>query len=143
MSEEKFFYDEFFVSDDDPGLEEEIEIRNRKLTVTIKRALTLEDISEARSSSIKTRMNKKTGQPELVEVNESEFIIKILPKLVLAWPFKHRDGRPVEISEKNLKNLKFDVAEAFAPLVKKVLEGREEVKNFFDPKSKDHLQVVP
>jgi hypothetical protein len=131
---EQFFYDEFFLDDEDEGIPEEITINGKKITLHFKRNMTLEDSAAAQSKSIKTKVGRD-GKVEIAEVNEEEFIIQILSRMIKSWPFTYRNNKPVPITPATIRKMYAEGGEQLAQVVQKYLKVRQENSDFFESSS--------
>jgi hypothetical protein len=121
---EIFNFDDFFVSPDDLGSEATLTINGRDVPIRLKRNLTLQDIEECKATAIQTRINAQ-GQPELVSVDEREFGMQILLRVLKSWPFTYSDGSSVPINRQTIESMMVTGAEALMQLVLTIIQGRD------------------
>jgi len=134
-SEELFLYDDFFSPVDDPGIEIHAMIRGRKVPLRIKRGLSLIDAANARERASTRVLNRQTGMPEVVAMDESRMNILLLQSSIISWPFKYRDGSLVPITEQTIGEMLGDAAAAVLEHVQRLMEGRQEALVPFDKPS--------
>jgi hypothetical protein len=121
---EIYNFDDFFVSPDDLGAEATLTINGRDVPIMLKRNLTLQDIEECKAAAIQTRINAQ-GQPELVSVDENEFSMQVLLRVLKSWPFTYSDGSPVPINRASIENMMATGASALMQLVLTIIQGRD------------------
>lgn len=117
--QETFYVDEFFATDEDPGVTVPVKIKGRIVPITFKSGLTIEDKAKAQSKAIKRRV---TGDGRLVvdEVNESEAAIYMLATAIKKWPFEDRNtGAPLPITVENIRKM-LGGADEMAEIIQKI-----------------------
>jgi hypothetical protein len=122
-----FFYDDFFVSQDerDPGKEVTVKIRGRDVPIRIKRGLSLEDREAAKNQAITKRITPD-GKPEIVKLDEGIFAIELLVRNIIYWPFKFRSGRLVPITRETIKAMLADGVDALTKAVMTAMQEQAE-----------------
>ena len=73
MSDNLFFFDDFFVADNDPGLEVKVSSQGREVPICLKKRLTLEDIEAAREKGVDKTIDLKTGAVKVNKIDEGAF----------------------------------------------------------------------
>lgn len=121
---ELFQFEDFFVAADDPGADAEIEINGRTVPLKLKRSLTLQDLEESKTAAVQTKINAQ-GVPELVSVDENEFTLQVLQRMIKSWPFTFSDGSPVPVDRKNLEAMMASGAAALQQLVLTMVNARD------------------
>lgn len=120
-----FLYDDFFSPKDDPGIEIRPVVRGREVPIRVKRGLSLVAAAEARHRASTHVLNRQTGMPEVVAVDETRMNILLLQASLVSWPFRYRDGSPVPINEETIGELLGDVASAVLSEIQAMMEGRQ------------------
>jgi hypothetical protein len=133
-----FFYDEFFSSDDDPGVPVDVVSHGKTVTIHLKRTVSLEDTQRAFNKAATFKLNKQTGQKQLQSYDEQAAIIETLAASIRSWPFKYRDGKAVPITANTVKRLDATVILQLKDALDKMYAGRQEdlhpfVNNSGDP----------
>src|SRR5690242_11314503 len=141
---EQFLFDDFFVTEDDPGHEVDVTMKDvhgnqRVVPIYIKRGLSLSDRDAAKAKSVQTRVNSKTGQLELVGVDESVFMVELVFRTIKSWPFEREDKNgkivPVEVTRENIKLMLAGSVDELAQRVLGLMRTQEESLDFFENKS--------
>ncbi|GCE45184.1 hypothetical protein EI42_03158 [Thermosporothrix hazakensis] len=127
---ETFYYDDFFVPEDDPGEKVYIEMDGRQVPFWIKRKLSMGDREAAKRASVKKRF-KSNGQVEISDIDEGEFALELVVRCVKKWPFKYRDGRPVPINRNTVREMVGDAADALSLLILDRLKKKDDAKKAF------------
>lgn len=137
MSNE-YLYDDFFISEDDPGVEMQVPINGRVVPITFRRGLTVEETEKVRAAAIKKRL-RPDGQMELVDVNETAYQLHVVALAVKSWPFVKRaeDGvvTPVPVTLETVKRLGGDALNALFNAYQLVLARQQEALAPFEPPS--------
>ena len=100
MSDEQFFFDEFFAADE--PIEIVVTVRGREVPLKVRPSLTLEERVRAEGSAIKRKVNHKTGKVEIERVDEGVAAINLALAYLVEWPFVNRDGSPVPINAETI-----------------------------------------
>jgi hypothetical protein len=119
VQDETFFVDEFFATDEDPGVTVGVKIKGRLVPITFKSGLTVEDKAKAQAKAIKRRV---TGDGRLVvdEINESEAAIYMLAVSIKDWPFTERaTGKKLPITVENIRKM-LGGADEMAEVIQKI-----------------------
>lgn len=100
MSDEQFFFDEFFAADE--PIEIVVAVRGQEVPLKVRPSLTLEERVKAESSAIKRKIDPKTGKITIDRVDEGRAAIELALAYLVSWPFVTRDGSPVPITRENI-----------------------------------------
>lgn len=111
--QEEFLADDFFVDEEDAGVELIVNLAGRHVPLMVKRGLSFADISYAKQQATKMRF-KPDGTPEVYAFDEAVMNVEILFRALKSWPFK-RNGKPLPLTRENIKALR---AENIEPIVK-------------------------
>jgi hypothetical protein len=135
MSEEMFFFDDFFVSEEDQGAPVEVEMKDkdgkpRTVKIHLKRGISLRDREAAKKKAIRTRFTPD-GRMELVDVDDEIFTVELLVRLIKEWPFKYGNGQPVKISRENITLMLANGADELKKLVLGIVEKEKEAHGPF------------
>jgi hypothetical protein len=124
MTTEHFYFDDFFIADDD-GVVHELRIKGRLVPIKFKRSFTLDDIQAAQSASIKTKLNPATKSMDLVDVDHAKFLRELVPRAIVSWPFTTREGKKVPINKTTCGQLILDAGAAILSIVERMTEEVE------------------
>lgn len=133
-----FEFDNFFITNDDPGVEEVITMRgvdgaSYEVPIRVKRGLTLGDAAECRAKAVTTHFDAK-GNQVVDGFDESTFTIEVLVRVIKSWPFtKH--GQPVPVTREHLRQMLAVSTEGFQPLVERFAANKKEAQAPFESKS--------
>lgn len=127
---EQFLFDDFFVPEDDAGVEETVTIRGREIPIRIKKGLSLKDREEAKSKAVKTHLDPK-GALQFDGFDEGAFNIELLARCIKSWPFTYGEGHPkagqqVPVSREMVAQLRADGADAFQELITRLVQDKKE-----------------
>jgi hypothetical protein len=125
MSDEMFLFDDFFVPNDDPGVQVDVAINGRVVPIMVKRGLSLGDREAAKSVATKTRLDPTKGTLTAESFDEGAFVVELLFRCIKSWPFV-RDGKTVPVTRENILALKSSAADAFALLVQNLVQDKME-----------------
>ena len=90
MSDQEVFYaDEFFLDEDDPGIEVKVQMRGRLVPICIKRGLTLDDQMAAEAAAIKKSVGLD-GKVVFQGLDEGALVREMLFRYIRSWPFTDR-----------------------------------------------------
>jgi hypothetical protein len=104
MSDQQFFFDEFFGEDD--GVEILLPVRGKKVPIRIRRGLPLQEKLAAQSAAIKRKINPVTGKIEVDRIEEGAAARELAFRMLLDWPFTYREtGEKVPITRENVDKL--------------------------------------
>lgn len=125
MSEETFAFDDFFVDNSDGGVEETVEMMDkngnvRKVTLTIKRGVSLGDYSAAQSRATKTHISPK-GELVVDGMDQAELAVELLARVIQSWPFTRPDGSRVPVTRDYIRAMYVTSATGLQPLVQKLV----------------------
>lgn len=126
MSEQQFFFDDFFLDENDPGVEVKIEMGGREVPIFIKRKFTLEDIEAARDRSIVKHMDFKSGQMVVDKFDDNAFTMELMLRGIVSWPFVTREGKKVPVSHKTIKAMDSNLFDQLSRLIASVIEQKQE-----------------
>lgn len=126
QQQQQFFFDDFFVSADDPGVELPVSIGGQVVPIFIKRRFSLEDVEVARDKAIKKHINFKTGDVVIDDIDDNAFILHMMLRGIVSWPFKYRDGKAVPITEKTVRSLDADAYQQISVAITKAIKQKEE-----------------
>ena len=134
--QESFYVDEFFATEEDPGIEVPIKIKGRMVPITFKSGLTVEDKARAQQMAIKREI--VDNKVVLKELNESEAAIYMLAVAIKSWPFKDRKtGAQFPVTPENIRKL-MGGADEMAEIIKKIdEEGTAALLPFVAPSTED------
>jgi hypothetical protein len=132
MPTDKFFFDDFFVADDDPGVEYLVMMGGKEVPLRIKKALTLDDIEACKEKAIKKDWNFRSGEMIVRGVDERTFVLEVLLRAIISWPFEYRDGRKVPITREVLQSMMADSYDALARIVTGLISQRREQTDPFE-----------
>ena len=99
---EPYYFDEFFVSDSDPGVTYQVPIKGRLVPIVCKRGMSLRDKEEAQSAAIQRHIDTETGRLVIDGIDDIKMDIEILSRTIKSWPFVYRDGSPVPITPETI-----------------------------------------
>jgi hypothetical protein len=120
-----FYFDDFVVGEDDPGVEVDVEIRGKVLPIRFHRGLTIEDREAAKNAGV-TRRILPTGTIELLSVREDIIQLETVARAIKSWPFKDRQGKMVPITKQNVKALGAEALDVLFFAYQKVSTGRQQ-----------------
>jgi hypothetical protein len=123
---ERFFFDDFFISDASEGESVLVPMQGRSVPITLKKNLTLADLEESREKGLDKTLDLKTGQYTIHGFDEKAYTYALLARAIKSWPFVNRDGSSVPITEDNIKHLVADGGGALEQLVQKFVQQKEE-----------------
>lgn len=137
MSEELFYVDDFFATDDDPGVTVAVNIRGRQVPITFKRGLTIEDKAKAQQMAIKRRITPD-GKVIVEGLDETEAVVYMLAVSIKEWPFTDRaTGEKFPITPENIKKLLGGADEMADVIAKLDAEGAEALVPFVARSTED------
>lgn len=136
MSADLVLFEDFFVDDNDPGVEKDVVLTARDgskhtIQVRIRRALSLGDREAAKSAATKTHV-APDGSLVVDGFDNGIFMVEVLTRCVIRWPFERavRDESgavlshsPVAVTRDNVRKLKHENGDAFAELVNGIVQG--------------------
>lgn len=125
MTDEMFLFDDFFVPNDDPGVQVDVAINGRSVPIMVKRGLSLGDREAAKAIATKTRLDLTKGQLVVESFDDGAFTLELLFRCIKSWPFV-RDGKQVPVTRENILALKSSAADAFALLVQNLVQDKSE-----------------
>lgn len=133
---ETFYFDDFFASDEDPGVTVPVKIRGRMVPITFKRGLTIEDKAKAQAAAVKMTISAD-GKPVFGGIDNAAAVTQMLAVSIKSWPFTNRDGSPVPVTIENIKKL-LGGADEMADVIAKIdAEGAEALVPFVAPSDED------
>lgn len=124
-AQQPFLFDDFFVDEADEGVVHEVLIRGRKVPITCKRDITLEDKEAAEQAAVKRHLDP-TGRVVVDGIDGGVLAVEILVRCVKKWPFTFKDGRPVPITRENIRRMVASAAEALATSIVGTLEAKQQ-----------------
>lgn len=128
-----FLFDDFFVPNDDPGVEDVVTINGRDVPMHFKRALTLRDREEAKAKAVTTSVGKD-GSLAVTGVDEGVFTVEVLFRAIKSWPFTFKDGSPVPVTRENIQAMMATSADALqAKVLSLTAPKREALDPFVQP----------
>lgn len=132
MSDQQFFYDDFFASDTDPGVTVYVKMRGREVPIVLRRGLTLADKNACQTMALKKHMGPN-GQVVYDGIDESVMVEEMIVRSILSWPFQMRDGTPVPVTRESVRRM-LGGTDQLAELIKKLdEEGTEALVPFAQP----------
>lgn len=108
--QQAFLYDDFFVSEEDPGIEVVLTVRGRDIPLRVASGISLGDQQEVQAMGVKKHFDFKTKQVVVDEVDESLITFELMRRYIKSWPFTFADGSPVPVNRKNIARLGADAA---------------------------------
>jgi hypothetical protein len=118
-----FYFDDFVVGEDDPGVEVPVEIRGQVIPIRFHRGLTIEDREAAKNAGI-TRRVRPEGTIELLSIREDIIQLENVTRAIKSWPFTDREGKPIPVTKQNVKALGAEALDALFFAYQKVSTGR-------------------
>jgi hypothetical protein len=131
--DEQFLFDDFFVGDDDPGIEIVIHVRGRDVPLHI-RPLSTSDQVAVQAASVSKRFTP-SGQVVIDRIDEAKANAMLIAKSIVSWPFVNKDGRPVAITAENCGKLIGDAGTQITAALGSLNEKKTEVITPFDSSS--------
>ena len=101
--DDQFLFDDFFVSDEDPGIEISIHVRGREIPLHI-RPLSTSDQIAVQAASVSKRYTPE-GQVVIDRIDEAKANSMLIAKSIVSWPFVFKDGSPVPVTAENCAKL--------------------------------------
>jgi len=126
----EFFFDDFFVGSDDPGVEIKPVLRGRVVPMRITRGLSLDDREAAKAMAVRQHLNPQ-GQMVLDGIDEKVLNVEVLARALKSWPFT-RDGQPVPITRQTITALGGDCCDAIMAEMAKLLSAAEDAHAPFE-----------
>jgi hypothetical protein len=120
-----FFFDDFFVEADDPGVEVTVQMRGRNIPLRIARGLTLRDMAESESAAITSHIDAQ-GRQVIDSLDSTKAAVELLFRAIKSWPFTFRDGRPVPVTREHIEQMLGEGAMSLATRIKASVEAKEE-----------------
>lgn len=134
QSQETFYVDEFFATEDDPGVKVTVKIKGRMVPITFKSGLTVEEKAKAQAKALKRHVTPD-GRLVIDEVNESEAAIYMLAVAIKDWPFTDRaTGQKLPITVENIRKL-MGGADEMAAIIQKIDQEGAAALAPFEPAS--------
>lgn len=121
---ETFLFDDFFSSEDDPGIEATIHVKGRDIPVRVKADLSLQDTQQAEQLAVKKRITPE-GKLVVDGVDEALLTAEVLARTIKSWPFTFRDGSPVPVTRENVLKFCAEGGAKLAELLKSLKDQRE------------------
>lgn len=137
-----FLYDDFFIPSDDPGIEKLVHIKGRDIPIRFKRGFSMDDIQAAKAVAVKSKVNLKTGQMEIVGVDEGKFMNELLYRAIVAWPFTDRNGRKVAIDRETIGELCAEGSQVFMAVLNELIGVGQQNLDFFESPSGEASSVT-
>ena len=131
--DEQFLFDDFFVSDEDPGIEIVIHVRGRHVPLRI-RPLSTSDQIAVQAASVSKRFTPE-GQVVIDRIDEAKANSMLIAKSIVSWPFVHRDGRPVVINAENCARLLGDAGNQITQALGSLNDKKAEIITPFESSS--------
>lgn len=132
MSE--FFFDDYFVSEDDPGIPVDIRFKSGTVPIYIKKCISLEDVEAAKEKAIIKKF-KRDGSMEVVRIDEAVLTSELLARVIKSWPFKYKNGKDVPITPENIRALDASGSEQLQALASGLIKAREDMTAPFEKNS--------
>src|SRR5271166_6347297 len=101
--DDQFLFDDFFVSDEDPGIEIVIHVKGREIPLHI-RPLSTSDQVAVQAASVSKRFTPD-GKVVIDKIDEAKANSMLIAKSIVSWPFVNRDGSPVPVTAENCGRL--------------------------------------
>lgn len=126
---EPFLFDDFFVSDDDPGIEVTVSVRGRDIPLRI-RPLSVSDQVEVQAQALVKRVSPE-GQIVVDRLDESKANSLLLAKSIVSWPFTYgpnhpQAGQPVPVTPENCAKLLGEAGQRITQALGKLSEQKAE-----------------
>jgi hypothetical protein len=131
-SNTEFLFDDFFGSEDDPGIVVEIKIRGRQVPITLRRGLTLADQMACQAAALKKRL--VNGSIVMDGLDEAILVEEMMVRAIKAWPFQFKGGTPVPVTRENIRKM-LGGADEIADAIKKLSTEGEAALAPFVPAS--------
>lgn len=137
-SSNEFLFDEFFTSEDEESrlVEVPITIMGRKVPVTLKKGLNVEEKMAAQKAAL-VRKTLPNGTVS-IDVDEGILAEEMLVQAIARWPFVNRETHePVPVTRENLRRLRGGADEISLILQRIEAEGEKALAPFVTPSEKD------
>lgn len=108
---EPFLFDDFFVSDADPGVQHTLHLKGRDVPFTFKRGINLRDKEEATAAAMTRHFDEESGKLIIDGLDDSKLTAELLVRSIKSWPFTFKDGTPVPITREHVMSLIGDAGE--------------------------------
>jgi hypothetical protein len=86
---EIYDFDDFFLSDNDPGVEVPVKINGRTVPIWIKRALSTGDYKAAQAKAVMQSMGPD-GKLTIKGMDEEAFAVELVAASIVSWPFTQK-----------------------------------------------------
>ena len=125
-----FLFDDFFTTDETPGVEVQFSIQGRDVPIQLKRGISFKDFSEAKEQAVTMRMNPVSMQPEILKYDDAVFGVELLVRCIKSWPFT-LNGQPVEVTRERIKQLDSLTVQAMVLKLQDIMQkGKESLAPF-------------
>ena len=101
--DDQFLFDDFFVGDDNPGIEISIKVRGRDIPLHI-RPLTTSDQIAVQAAAVSKRYTPEGGVV-IDRIDEAKANSLLIAKSIVSWPFVFKDGSSVPVTPENCSKL--------------------------------------
>jgi hypothetical protein len=128
-----FLYDDFFSTEDDPGVVVPIKIKGKTVPITLRRGLSVAERAAAETACVKRSVGPN-GQMVVSGIDESKLVEEVLLLSILDWPFTTKDGEKVPVTRENIRRLRGG-AEQIAKALQTIEEQGEQALAPFEPAS--------
>lgn len=140
MTEEKFLFDDFFVSEASQGVETHILVRGRQVPIRIRPLSTSDEIS-AQAGAVTKRMGPD-GKVVIDSIDEALGNSLLMSKAIVSWPFTNSDGSPVPITPENCSKILGEAGTQITALIGE-LSGQKASLDPFVSSSADPSEPSP
>lgn len=125
MADAPFLFDDFFVSESDPGVRHVLLLRGRAVPFTMKRGLTLRDKEEASSAAMQRHFDAESGRLIIDGLDDAVLTAELLVRGIKSWPFTYHDGSPVPITRETVMSLLGEAADQLVKALQGGIEAKE------------------
>lgn len=132
MNDTAFLFDDFFASDNDPGVVIGVTIKGRRVPITIKRGLSVTERTAAEQKAVRKHTDP-SGRLVFDGVDEAVLVEELLVAAIKDWPFKNSDGSAVPVTRENIRRM-LGGAEEIASAIQTIdREGESALAPFEQP----------
>lgn len=104
MTTETFLVDDFFASDNDPGVVIPVTIKGRIVPITIKRGMSLEERNACEARAIKQHIDP-AGRLINDGMDMDVLTRELVFRAILDWPFTQKDGSKLPVTREAVNKL--------------------------------------
>lgn len=129
-----FLFDDFFTTDETPGVEVAFDIQGRSVPIILKRGISFKDFSEAKEQAVTMRINPVSMQPEILKYDDAVFGVELLVRCIKSWPFVDK-GMPVPVTRETIKQLNSLTVQAMVLKLQEIMQKGKDALTPFVPAS--------